>query len=226
VQPESPDEGREKESADVNERALRVEFFVAVAALLVSALTAGTLIYQTRVIGNQYAATIWPYLALTSTYGLNGEKIELVNEGLGPALIDSAELFVDGKPSSTWGPYLEALFNEPEFRNVILRARSQQALAQQMTASTETIGPSSTIRPGASQMLLSFSYKQTLPISVLQRHQLTFTICYCSLNGSCWRLHGTAGQDTRQSPEPLAHCTNNAEIGSNGMSIRIHRPKK
>ena len=46
----------------VNEKAFRLDFFIAIAALLVSTLTAATLLYQTHVISDQYAATIWPYL--------------------------------------------------------------------------------------------------------------------------------------------------------------------
>ena len=44
----------------MNEKAFRLDFFIAIAALLISALTAGALVYQTRVIADQYAATIWP----------------------------------------------------------------------------------------------------------------------------------------------------------------------
>jgi len=48
----------------MNEKAFRLDFFIAIAALLVSAISAIALIYQTRVIGDQYAATIWPYLSI------------------------------------------------------------------------------------------------------------------------------------------------------------------
>ena len=97
----------------MNDRAFRLDFFIAIAALLVSALTAGTLIYQTRVIGAQYAATIWPYLSVETTYdNPSGVTIALNNEGLGPALIHSAHLSVDGKDASSWYDYFIVLARE------------------------------------------------------------------------------------------------------------------
>ncbi|MGC2361137.1 MAG: hypothetical protein WA428_02310, partial [Candidatus Cybelea sp.] len=63
----------------MNERTFRLDFFIAVAAVLISAITAGTLFYQTHVIGDEFAATIWPYLSVGTTYDTGGETIEVSN---------------------------------------------------------------------------------------------------------------------------------------------------
>ena len=42
----------------MNDRTFRLDFFIAVAAVLISVITAGTLFYQTHVIGDEFAATI------------------------------------------------------------------------------------------------------------------------------------------------------------------------
>lgn len=196
----------------MNERALRLDFFVAMAALIISALTAATLIYQTRVIGNQYAATIWPYLSIDSTYGSSGEEIDIVNDGLGPALIRSAQLSVDGKPVSAWNDYFRVLAAEPAIRHLFLGNRKALSTATIVTAS---IGPSTTVRPGDTHTLLKIAVSSPLPASVLQelqRHVVAIDFCYCSLNGSCWTKHATPGRDGEPDPQPVPACTSQASI--------------
>src|SRR5579884_1412004 len=81
---------------------LRFDTIVAACALLMSAITAGAMVYQTRVLQDEFSATVWPYLAVSDYYGKDSFAIRLVNEGVGPALIRSAQIFVDGKPVSGW----------------------------------------------------------------------------------------------------------------------------
>ncbi|MBV8375238.1 MAG: hypothetical protein JO302_06980, partial [Candidatus Eremiobacteraeota bacterium] len=134
----------------MNERAFRLDFFIAIAALLVSALTAGTLIYQTHVIGAQYAAAIWPYLSVETTYdNPNGVTIALNNEGLGPALIHSARLSVDGKSVASWNDYFLTLAREdPRIRSFFTRMQAavQRGLVPRVTIATSTVA-STAIRP-------------------------------------------------------------------------------
>jgi hypothetical protein len=200
----------------VNERAFRLDFFIAIAALLVSALTAGTLVYQTRVIGDQFAATIWPYLDLGTTYDVNGETIEVSNDGVGPALIRSAQLRVDGKTVRAWNDYIRALARDPGVRSALIRTRNalMKGSAPQSSISMSSIGPSSTLRPGESKTLLKITVTGSFPTEALAKHTLVLDFCYCSLNGSCWTLHTIPG---RISPDPQAigHCAGNAAIESN-----------
>ncbi len=101
------DEREEREGR--RERALRLDFFIAIGALVISVLTTVTLIYQTHVISDQYAATIWPYLSVKDQVESNEERLTLTNDGLGPALVRSAQLTVDGKNLASWNDYLRML---------------------------------------------------------------------------------------------------------------------
>jgi hypothetical protein len=205
----------------VNERAFRLDFFIAIAALLVSALTAGTLVYQTRVIGDQFAATIWPYLDLGTTFDVNGETIEVTNDGVGPALIRSAQLRVDGRAVRAWNDYIRALLQDPDVRSAFIRTRNRvlTGSAPQFGLSMSSIGPSSTLRPGESKTLLKIMMTGSFP-TALAKHTLVLDFCYCSLNGSCWTLHTIPG---RISPDPQAigHCAGNAAIESNRFKIVV-----
>gem|GEM_PF-3745766 len=82
--------------------ALRFDTVVAACALLMSSVTAGAMVYQTRVLQDQFSATVWPYLSVNMFYGTHNLELHLTNQGVGPALVRSAQLVVDGKPMLGW----------------------------------------------------------------------------------------------------------------------------
>ncbi|MBV9333898.1 MAG: hypothetical protein JO146_07805 [Candidatus Eremiobacteraeota bacterium] len=194
----------------MNDRAFRLDFFIAIGALLVSALTAGTLIYQTRVIGDQFSATIWPYLTLSTTYELRGVTISVDNDGVGPALVHAARLTLDGKFEPSWNAYLVALLHKSGLH---LRPRSGVQIMM------SSIGPSSTLRAGESRMLLKFTLPQGVQIARLVEHTTTVDVCYCSLNGTCWMLHDVSGQ-IGHTPQPVSRCADDTAIQSNPFFAR------
>ncbi len=199
----------------MNERAFRLDFFIALAALIVSALTAGALIYQTHVVAQQYAATIWPYIDVSSSYSAGAVTLEVVNDGLGPALIRSAQLSVDGKSVPSWNEYLLILASEPDIRKIFLRSRAAyfQGTRPATVISTSSIGPATTIRAGESLPLLKLSLGSRAPqvMQELVKHQMTIDFCYCSLNGSCWISRATPGRQGG-SAQLVSHCSTSAAI--------------
>lgn len=205
----------------MNDRAFRLDFFIAIAALLVSAFTAATLLYQTRVIGDQFAATIWPYLSVGTTYGTNGESIEVTNDGLGPALVRSAQLKVDGAPVRAWNDYVEMLARDPQWRPLFRRTRAAVVAGKGAgaTLSMRSIGPSSTVRPGESDTLLKVSLAVSVPPELMHRHALSIDLCYCSLNGRCWTLQSNTGR-INSDPKPVSQCTGATAIESNSVRLQ------
>ena len=206
----------------MKEREFRLDFFIAIAALLVSALTAGTLVYQTHVIGSQFAATIWPYLSVGATYDTNGVTYEVTNDGLGPALVRSAQLKVDGTPVSAWNDYVAVLATDPAFQPIIRRTRAAVAAGSARGAglTMRSIGPSSTLRPGETDTLLRLYFAQSVPAALMRKHSLSIDLCYCSLNGSCWRLRSTAGRISTD-PQPVSHCASSFAIESNPVTAPL-----
>lgn len=194
----------------MQDRAFRLDFFIAVAALLVSALTAGTLIYQTHVIGAQYSATIWPYLSVTYSYDVDGETIDLVNDGLGPALIRSAQLSIDGKDTPAWNDYFRTLLANPLIRKFFVKALKEKA--PQISAAS--IGPSATLRPDETLRLFELKLPGlTMPevVKYVASHDITLRFCYCSLNGSCWD-ETTSTESGAAPPTPVSQCSSSASI--------------
>ena len=211
----------------MNDKAFRLDFFMAIAAVVISAVTAAALIYQTRVIGDEFAAAIWPYLSVGTTYNASGETIEVSNDGVGPALVRSAQLSVDGRQVRAWNDYLDAIERDPELRGLFIRAKAavEAGSAANATITMSSISPSSTLRPGESRTLLKISLPFTVPLGAMARHALALDFCYCSLNGSCWTLHAIPGQISPD-PAPVSHCADRAAIQSNTIAPPVARPTR
>jgi hypothetical protein len=209
----------------MNDRAFRLDFFIAIAAVVISALTAGTLVYQTHVIGDQFSATIWPYLSVLTTYSSNGETIDVTNDGLGPALVRSAQLRVDGHAVSSWNDYERVLARDPATRTLWLRTRAADlAHSDPRTAiMMSSIGPSNTLRPGETMNVLKLAFVSNVPAQALTKHAVTIDLCYCSLNRNCWTLHVVAGQ-INPDPQPVSACTTSAAIQSYSLGTLVPSP--
>jgi hypothetical protein len=210
----------------VNEKAFRLDFFIAIAALLVSALTAGALVYQTRVIADQYAATIWPYLSVNGTLSPDGGTLILENDGLGPALVQSAQLIVDGKNVSGWGDFFQALLEDADTRAYFAQKRADLLSGKPFSGSisTASIGPGATIRPGDAMTLLKINLPGA-PIATMKRHTYGLKLCYCSLNKSCWTLDTTVVK-TPQETRAVSVCANAFSIAAQPFMSPSVRPRK
>jgi hypothetical protein len=209
----------------MNDRAFRLDFFIAIAAVVISALTAGTLVYQTHVIGNQFSATIWPYLSVLTTYSSNGETIDLSNDGLGPALIRSAQLRVDGRAVPAWNDYERVIARDPATRTLWLRTRAADLAhsSPRSAINMSSIGPSQTLRPGETTNVLKLLFVSNVSAQALTKHVVSIDLCYCSLNRNCWTLHVVLGQ-INPDPQPVSACTARAAIQSLSLGTLVPSP--
>jgi hypothetical protein len=202
----------------VSEKAFRLDFFIALGALIVSALTAAALIYQTHVIADQYAATIWPYLSSEGDVSSSEMSLRVVNDGLGPALIQSAQLVVDGKNVSGWDGYFHALLQDGETRAYFVHRRAWLLSGKLFpgSISTGSLGPGTTIRPGDSRQLIKIELPGA-PIDTMKRHTYDLKLCYCSLNKNCWTLDTTDVKAPNET-HPVAACTGSASIAAQAFT--------
>jgi hypothetical protein len=185
----------------MNERRFRLDFVIALGALLISTVAAAATVYQTRVIASQFSATVWPYVSFDITNAPTSFDLELRNDGLGPAIVRSATLSLDGHEQ----PSLEVLMRtlvlqDPKTLAAMRRAARIRAL--KVTTSTPTAGeviPAGTSRPviridGAA---FALPFRDDLP-------RIGLTLCYCSLTGNCWR---ESYRSRESEPEPVSGCS-------------------
>jgi hypothetical protein len=94
----------------------------AVIAALVGLLALCVSGYTAWLQREQVRAQVWPYLET----GISGSKHELilVNKGVGPALIRSVKVYVDGKPQHDWDAVYASLGLTFEHRPILTRSCS------------------------------------------------------------------------------------------------------
>jgi hypothetical protein len=78
------------------------ETFVAVAALIVSITAVVVGIYEAALQRRHDRAEAWPHVEIATFTRPTGVAVELENGGVGPAVIKSAEVFVDGRLRKNW----------------------------------------------------------------------------------------------------------------------------
>ena len=172
-------------------RGIRIDLVIAVCALLVSALATGASWWQSRVVAEQLSSQVWPYLTFSSTYDTDVAQIELENDGLGPAIVRSVVLTVDGKPYPSPLRAFRHLFTHPPQGRI--------------SATISGLSPGSVIRPSGSVRLFriqtGWAARQFAKASATER--IDFRVCYCSLLGNCWTI---SAKQQAVDPQPVSAC--------------------
>src|SRR5579884_2044849 len=83
--------------------------FIALAALVVSISAVAVGIYETSLQRHHDEAEVWPHVEITTYVTPKGAKIAAVNTGVGPAIVRSITVTVDGRPMHNWNEVLTAL---------------------------------------------------------------------------------------------------------------------
>lgn len=170
----------------------KVEFLVAICALLTSAMAVYMAWDQGSVMRAQQHGSVYPVLQVDGFVDDSGRNtsigINLSNSGVGPALIESVEFFVNDERTERFDDYLNTL---PTGYNVSYSAISGRALA-----------------PGATVTAISINWPNNVfDRSVIAKIQAdsddwALEICYCSVFDRCW-MTSEIGQSRA---EPVKRC--------------------
>ena len=148
-------------------------------ALLVSGYTA----YVQR---QQVRAQVWPYLIL-SNYDTE-RSLSVFNKGVGPAIMRSARVRVDGKPQPDWDHVLDAL-----------------GIAKPRKYFLSTIHVN-VLSAGEHTQIIAFadeSVYRAFRDAALAR--MKTDLCYCSTLGDCWSYSDTIFGNAPK-VEPVSEC--------------------
>ncbi len=166
---------------------------VGLLALFVSAYTAYIQHQQVR-------AQVWPYLEAGNDDG--NQAVYVYNKGVGPAIVKSAQIFVDGKPQTSWVQVLAAL-GLPSHDYV-----------------------QSTLNPAvlsAGEQVRAFGLRDKdrwLAFRSAAVDHMTMNICFCSTLDECWMYsdqHPVGYKSTAQLTHPVDRCPSlpDAEVFNN-----------
>ena len=163
-------------------RARNWDAFAAIIASLVGLLALLVAGYTAHIQREQVRAEVWPYLIGGFTSVDN--ELMWVNKGVGPALVKSVRLQLDGKPRREWQDAFQALGFEPKgWRQSFLNGN--------------------VVSPGETVAWLRFATRADFDrfMELGQAHGLSVELCYCSTLGDCWQ---TRWNESRR--EAVAEC--------------------
>ncbi len=176
-------------------RGIRVDLVIAICALLISSLATAASWWQSRVVAEQLSAQVWPYVSFAESYGDDTVSISISNDGLGPAVLRTAAVLVDGKPQASFVDAMHALIGPH------LVQRAKRAGDKALRAGYTTGGPGTVLRAGATATVFSLHSRTFAPQVGRASTRLQLRACYCSIEGACW------SKDSRtDDPRPVRVC--------------------
>lgn len=155
----------------------KVEFLVAVCALIASAMAVFMAWDQSRVMRAQQHGAVFPVLQVdgyaTNTEMTSALGIRVRNSGVGPALIESVTLSIDGDATNGFGDFPDRLPAGYELSWTRITGRA--------------LAPNETVDPVHIAWEQSSDSRQTLQMMSQEAERWALEICYCSVFGRCWQ---------------------------------------
>mgnify|MGYP001799353177 CR=1 FL=1 len=170
----------------------RVEFLVAVCALLTSVVAIWVAWDQSRVMRAQQHGMVYPVLQVEGFVSTTSESVSmglrLSNTGVGPALVESVVARTGGERLETLEPYRAYLASDFDISWTGMAGRS--------------------LAPGAEVDAIAFEWEtneittEQLNTAVAKWGEIDFDFCYCSVFNRCWRVEvGTSrARSTKSCP--------------------------
>ncbi len=164
------------------------DIVIAVVALFVSAVSLWVGIRTENANEQLVAASTWPFLQVTISNATADAKPDLqfqvINAGVGPAKIESFEVFWKGKPYRSARRLLSDCCG---FRDVLATSPDAKNHTPLMTGTVQGI----VLRAGETETFIHYPLgSDNLAVWTALDHareQMTYRICYCSVLNECWR---------------------------------------
>ena len=146
------------------------ETFIAVAALIVSVTAVVVGIYEASLQRKHDRAEVWPHLEITTFTTPQGAAIKLTNTGIGPAIVHSITVTVDGKPQRSWPEALATLegHQAPPFSNSTVTEHA--------------------FRAGDEITIVGIAQKDLPPDFWKWVGRVSLSVCYSSVYGESWKV--------------------------------------
>jgi hypothetical protein len=133
-------------------------------------------VYQARIMQNQLHTSVWPYLEWLYNNSHGEFYINVENKGIGPAIVKSAVITIDGKPMKNNAQLFNTVLGTSQF-NVI--NSSLEGRVMSAGESIEIFHIYDSIKARAFDSLTLWTNAP---------HTFELTVCYCSVYGDCWTV--------------------------------------
>jgi hypothetical protein len=176
-------------------RGWSIERYSAVFAVLVSLTTLAMLIAQTRLMQTQARASVWPHVSIGFSYAQTRFAWVVSNNGVGPAVIHSVHIQVDGKPQRDWVDVLSSL-----------RINAKLSISQ-LSGTVLTPAENTNDRYEIMKMQAGNESGATA-MAAAAMARVDVSLCYCSIYDDCWISGFVQGRESKrevsQCPEARA----------------------
>jgi hypothetical protein len=175
---------------------LSAEAVIAISALFVSVVSLGIGIYQGYLNARMVAAASWPYLTFGTSNVQNGQsniRFVVQNGGVGPARIETFQIFVNGKPVANANELVAACCGLDR------ATTAEEELRKRVPFLLSYSGPGTVVAAGAT--FEPFSWPQPQDASARAEWDqfdsdrgriVTAKACYCSVLDDCWETDFSA----------------------------------
>ncbi len=166
----------------------RVDRLLSVCAIIAAITAVAIAVYEARITREYQKISVWPYVMQYNEHipGQTDYTRNIANNGIGPAVIRSFRVYVDGEPQQNWNGVLNALIGEQEPALIYSSMHRGKVLL-----------------PGVAEaiMRLPAGERATRFWQATQGGRFVTQLCYCSLYDECWVARGGAGE-----PEAVREC--------------------
>lgn len=169
---------------------ISAEAVIAISALFVSVVSLGIGIYQGYLNARMVAAASWPYLTFSTSNIQDGQSVIrflVQNGGVGPARIETFQIFVNGKPVANADALVSACCGLDRNTTPVEELRKRVPFLLSFSGPGTVVAAGATFEP--------FSWPQ--PRDETARSEwdrfdsdrgsiVTAKACYCSVLDDCW----------------------------------------
>ena len=143
-----------------------------IVALVISVLALVVSIFEANIMKSQQKATVWPYLAIGQSYNSEGFRLIARNNGIGPALIKSVEVTLDGTPVDSFLSILEQIKPDNQLGYDII---SSNSINNRVMKAGEEV----------TMIFLPWN-EETRAILPQMEGRFSIRLKYCSVLEECW----------------------------------------
>ena len=165
----------------------RVDRILSLSAIVAAAAAVGVAVYEAHIDREHQRVSVWPYVQQYNSNDRGVYTRNVQNVGIGPALVRSFQVRVDGAPQRNWSEVVGVM----------------TGVDSTVSFSYGSLGRGMVLLPGVPYTLLTLTQEQ-LGLAFwrqTQAERLSTRVCYCSLYGECWVNDSLADE-----PEAVAAC--------------------
>jgi len=167
-------------------RKINTQLIIAISALVIGLFTVFIYIYQANIMAKQHQDSVWPYV--NTGHSVNpseGYSIRIDNKGIGPAIVKSMSIKLDGKEYSSW----KGLMNSIGLDSIQYSCSGVSVLS-----------------PGETQTIFNVQNYDNAKIVWEKLKSIDIIAIYCSIHDECWKLDDNGREKTKSTETKQMAC--------------------